>query len=279
MTVSEKKFGMHEACLAEEISPFDYEQKFIKINTNQDLSARNVAELARTVTPVLEKITCSSLDIEKDIKDFIRYVENSPAADHRGSTQAGSLLWLYLISKNLKPSVLVESGVLVGTSLHCFRYACPNAKIHAFDINLKRLLFEDDSINFHEMDWSQVEVEAESENDFCFFDDHINNALRIVQAHERGFKNLVFDDSPNIGELHKFRYPGVPTVPMIVSENLKDGDCLEWFHVPTEKHLRYTFKEEHVQAARDLIDFVVRIPNIQACSSLNVGIQHFVRLK
>ena len=152
MTVSEKKFGMHEACLAEEISPFEYEQKFTKLNTNEDLTARNVAELARTVTPVLEKITGTSIGVENDIKEFMGYVENSPAADHRGSTQAGSLLWLYLISKNLNPKVLVESGVLVGTSLHCFRHSCPDAQIYAFDINLKRLMFEDDSINFHEMD-------------------------------------------------------------------------------------------------------------------------------
>lgn len=117
-------------------------------------------------------------------------------------------------------------------------------------------------------------MRAKSPNDLCCFDDHINNALRIRQACERGFQNLIFDDAATLGELHKFRYPGLPTVPMLV-----DGDSVRWYHEPAEKHLEYRYTEEHVHGAKALIEFACRISNLEPLTSLHTGLQYFVRLK
>lgn len=273
----DRKFSMQDTSLTKKIEAFSYYQEpFLRFSCNKRLQDTNIKLLDNFVSKFIGEITGkSNLSLQKDIHEFMAYIGTNPALSYQGVTSHGSLLWLFLIARCLQPKTLVESGIYRGSSLHCFRQAIPQANIFAFDLNLKPLLVKDSSIKIWEKDWSEVEICAESENDLCYFDDHINNGLRIRQAFERGFKNLIFDDAPFLGTVHKFKYPGVPTVPMIL--NCEEGDVLQWCHA--NQCLQYSFREKDAYGAKDLIEFAQPIPAHQEFTSRMVGVQYFVKLK
>lgn len=111
------------------------------------------------------------------------------------------------------------------------RQACPLAEMHAFDIDLSRLVYNDESIQYHEHDWSEHDFgNVRDRSTLVFFDDHINQMRRIEESSERGFDTLIFDD--NLPVYHIYREIGaiVPTVDMIFDDDLEDGDEIEWLH-------------------------------------------------
>jgi hypothetical protein len=273
------KFSMHDTSLADEIEPFDRTGKAHYFEANSALGARHLERIDAAVSSFMKNIVDKQHSYREDIEAFDAYIATNPATGEYGTTSVGSLFWLFVIARNLNPSLIVESGVWFGSSLHCFRNACPAAQLYGFDLDFSRLKFADSAIHLVENDWSQSDIRANSSNDLCYFDDHINNALRIRQAYERGFRNLIFDDAATLGEVHKFRYPGLPTVPMLVEQELVDGDTLRWYHEPTEKYLEYRYAEEHTHGVKPLIDFACRIPNLEPLTSLPSGLQYFVRLK
>lgn len=211
-----------------------------------------------------------------DLEAFAQVAERNPAPEEKGATRANSLLWLFALCRCLRPEIVVESGAFAGRSLWTLRKAAPDALLYAYDVRLDRLAFRDESILYRKMDWSQDDVRAKSDFDLCYFDDHINNCLRIKQAQERGFRNLVFDDAPSVMNLGRFRFPGVPTAQMIMDNDLEEGDAVVWMR--GEETLRYTFAEAHTHGVRDLIERIAVLPDFVKYTGRD-GSDHFVYVR
>jgi predicted O-methyltransferase YrrM len=195
----------------------------------------------------------------------------------RGSTTPGGLLILYLIVRKLQPEVIVESGTFAGASLHALRKACPNADIWSFDTSFKPLRYRDVTIKYCECDWSmQAQPTARSDHDFVFFDDHIDNAKRIVEAHRRGFRYLLFDDAATFGQVSDYRFPGVPTIPMIMDPRAPRM-TVSWVYEGT--WLRYDHDPERCEQARRLVDLAAPIPDVRPAIGDHAGDKWLVRLK
>jgi len=142
---------------------------------------------------------------------------------------------------------------------------------------LRNLLSRFDGVDYREHDWGVDNVRAESHSDLCFFDDHINNCLRIRQSYDRGFRHVIVDDSPDLGEIHKFRYPAVPTVSMIEKGKWSDGDTVDWNW--NGRRLRYTFRIADTFGAKDLVKAVRRFPSIKHLTGMEDAFHYYVRLK
>lgn len=222
---------------------------------------RLYSALAEYLNKTLEK-TVGVAGRKLSAEDLIRFIElnrKNPVTSEKGVTNDNTLLWLYALTKFIEPEIVVESGVYHGKSLWLLRQAAPNATIYAFDINLKNLKFRDNSIKFYENDWSTIGITGGPKT-LCYFDDHINNCLRIKQAFERKFVHLVFDDSPCTTNLKHFRYPGVPTAQMLLDEWLRDGDELIWIYNDTP--VRYIYRESHTREARNIVNFILPLPSL-----------------
>ena len=66
------------------------------------------------------------------------------------------------------------------------------------------------------------------ERSIIFFDDHINQARRIQEAHRRGFKWAFFDDNVTPEQFYRVGIPPLPTIDMLYNYRLKDGDTITW---------------------------------------------------
>jgi hypothetical protein len=133
-------------------------------------------------------------------------------------------LSLYVIAACLAPELIVESGVWKGLSSFVLSSAAPHARFLAFDVSLGRLQHRSAGVEYHECDWTSVDIKAPS-NSLAFFDDHQSQAARIIEAHARGFRNLIFDDSWPIFAVARSAWPSVD---MVIDEELRLGTKAQW---------------------------------------------------
>ena len=216
-----------------------------------------------------------------DVHDIIDEFFDSFAEKHwnksfplHGSTSFGGLFSLYFVTKKVAPRVVIESGVFVGASLHALRNAAPGAKIFAYDLDFGPLQYRDDSITYVNSDWMEDE-NCDGDGGLVFFDDHINNATRLVQARQRGLRYAIFDDAPEMGEINSYRYPGAPTIPMIQDPEMPDFS-IAWHH--GDNMLQYVHDSHSCRLARATIDKAIRLPRLN-CLGLAVGHKWLVRLR
>jgi len=268
---------MHSVSKVQDIGPAVPEPPFVTYRANSALHARNMEELLGCVREFITTIGLSPTVSMGDLDDYFRAMSRNHAFGILGTTPGNGTVWLFLIARQLQPKIIVESGVYRGSSLFTFRQAVPEAKITAFDVSFANLLSRLEGVDYREHDWGLDNIRAERRSDFCFFDDHINNCLRIRQSYDRGFRHVILDDSPDLGEIHKFRYPAAPTVSMIEKSKWSDGDTVEWNW--NGRRLRYTFRIADTFGAKDLIKTVHRFPSIKHLTGMEDAFHYYVRLK
>ena len=269
--------AMCAASLVEDVGMAVPAPSFMKYQANPELRARKMEEMltcARGFMATAGLPVAASMD---DLNAYFQTMGRNRAFDEEGATAGNGTIWLFLLAKALNPQVVVESGIYYGSSHFTLRQAAPQAKMYAFDISFRYLVSRLDGVDYRERDWGGDDVRAESPSDFCFFDDHTNNCMRIRQAYDRGFRHVVVDDSPDLGELHEFRCPAVPSISMIENDKWADGDRLEWnWH---GRRLRYTFRIADTYGAKDVIEAAYRFPSLRRWTGMDDALHYYVRLK
>lgn len=272
--------GMQAQALEHPVETHEYAaDSFGLAKTSPALRARLVQRLSEDVAVFIkdELGILSRPTIEQDVLDFYRLLKRNPARQEtKGSTQDGLNLWLHLIVRQLQPQIIVESGTLVGRSLYTLKQASTSAEIHSFDISYFKLLFKDNSIEYHEYDFSNSDIKCQGIG-FAYFDDHINNGRRIREAYDKGIKYVVFDQCAQVGAVHPYRYPGLPSAIMIADGTLEEGDVIEW--IWKEQKLRYQFSTEHTYGAEKLIEFAKPLPSLEDWMGERPGHAVFVKLR
>jgi hypothetical protein len=210
-----------------------------------------------------------------------------------GGVGENDFIVLRSLAEVVQPSHYIESGVFVGSSLYAF-HSCPAVqRIWAIDPDLSNLKYSDktpgrtsyiDSQDFSEIDFGEL-----PKNTIAYFDDHINTMNRILQAHRKGIRILVFDDSEGFHGISQRIYPAVPSIGMLRNcDVLRAGDRMvwsvarriganrnkgplhkarnlwrQWLRQP--KQVSMTITEEmltQMSQARDRIDRIIPLPNL-----------------
>jgi hypothetical protein len=125
------------------------------------------------------------------------------------------------------------------------------------------------NVEYGQDDWtSRVLTRSVTKNGLCYFDDHVDQAKRLIEAHARGFRYAIFDDDfPVTAFAHMAPRPRVlPKVEFVLDDSLLDGDLLKWTLDGTRQEWRVDRK--YLDRARQTIEATERLPN----SSLITGI-------
>jgi 3-hydroxyacyl-CoA dehydrogenase len=192
---------------------------------------------------------------------FFALYEGRPVADNAGGSGINDSLALFLVASLAAPRLIVESGVHKGHGTWLLRQACPDAVIHAFDIDLGGLVHRDPAARYHEGDWSAAALgPVEGERALAVFDDHVNQCRRVREAHERGFRLAVFDDNFPADQLYATGTPPLPTLAMLLDPDCMPGTELRWLR--RGKPRAYTYTEEDTYGAAGLIDRAVMLPDL-----------------
>lgn len=233
---------------------------------------RLVAELSEAAAEVWDlnltrRLAVGSDVLERTVEDFLDVYKHRPVVDNRGGSGFHNCFWLFLIARVLRPSLIVESGVWRGQTTWLLHQASPDSTLHGFDIDLRKAPPPAASVHYHEMDWSTYDFgEVDPADHLCFFDCHVNQARRVREAYERGFRLLLFDDNPPTHKLAAFGVPGVPTIDMVMESRPEPGEAIEWVWRGQPRRYVYDPADEH--GARDLIARYTVLPDVGKVSGL-----------
>lgn len=195
------------------------------------------------------------------VERFLPLYDDRPVRDNSGGSGFNDSLALYAVASLAAPALIVESGVHKGHATWLFRQACPDASIHAFDIDFGHLVCRDPAAHYEMCDWSQVTVgPIDPTASLAFFDDHVNQCRRVREAYDCGFRLLVFDDNYPADQLYATGVPPVPTLAMLYDTDLAPGTELRWLR--RGKPRTYTYNPDDTYGAADLIDRAVTLPDL-----------------
>jgi hypothetical protein len=198
----------------------------------------------------LSDLAGSDFDLDSEVDRFFTLYSSRPFHDNTGGSGFHNAFWLFLFVRALNPQLIVESGVLKGHTSWLFEQACPGATILGFDIDLSNLQHRAGRIQFHEHDWSRYRFDSvDPGKSLVFFDCHVNHARRILEAHERGFRHILFDDDPPAHKLYGYGLPGFPTASMVCGGPPPEGSELSWCWQGKEISYRFD-RQEWAEAAK-----------------------------
>lgn len=202
---------------------------------------------------------------------FAEIYDTRPVRDNSGGSGFNDSLWLFVLGRAFAPSWIVESGVHKGHSTWILRQACPDAKIFSFDITLKNIQYVDDNTEYFERDWGDWENPPglDPARALIFFDDHIDQARRLVEAAGRGFSTAIFDDNFAAEHLYATGGPPVPTLAMVTDPELATVPEIEWTR--SGKLYRYAVDREALAEARSLIEHYEVMPDLAQITRFPLG--------
>jgi hypothetical protein len=158
--------------------------------------------------------------------------------------------------------LIIESGVWKGQTTWLLERACPEASIHGFDLDLG---YVDQSryqkAVFHASDWFGYDLpEGMDDGTLVFFDCHVNHAKRIIEAHSKGIRRLVFDDNLPLHKLYIDGSPGIPTADMVYNWPENGPTQIEFVHKGTR--IIGKIDLDQVRQARKMVKKHVVFPNV-----------------
>ena len=207
---------------------------------------------------VLPSDAPSAADI---VEAFETVYARRPLRDNAGGTMRNSSTWLFVISRLLAPSTVVESGTFMGHSSWLMCEAVPEARVITFDVMREDGRLRDKRIDYRLGDWSDArDLETLPPDTLCVFDDHISHRLRLEQAHARSVKLALVDDDYDATTLYATGSPPVPTVAMLTDPSLSAGTECVWER--PGKRYRYAVSDEDRRAGADLIAWTEPMPDL-----------------
>jgi hypothetical protein len=191
---------------------------------------RQDAGIAATMSLFLEASgLCKGIrseTIAEHVAEFRRLYAGAPITQNNYGMNFPGGLALFVISRCLNPKIIVESGVYRGLSSYLLAKAAPTARIAAFDPRLNEVQYRTPRVAYHPCDWMQIEIACEGDG-LAFFDDHQSQARRVIEAHGRGFRHLIFDDSWPLETIMGCGYPPMPSIDMVMGK-IAIGERLTW---------------------------------------------------
>lgn len=191
---------------------------------------------------------------------FHRYAER-PVRDNAGGSGFNDALWLFVAARAIAPSQIVESGTHRGFSAWVLRQACPQAPLSTFDVDTSKVEWSDPNVTVTQGDWStHVAADPANAETLAFFDDHINHARRVAEAHARGFRWLLVDDNFRATQVYATGGPPLPSLAMLFDPELNDGDEVAWTR--NGKDYRWIYRTMEEYGARELIAGYHPLPDL-----------------
>jgi hypothetical protein len=191
--------------------------------THRPTSPREVSRLLDAAASHLaQDLAASGLSTDEDVRALVEHfwhlIPQAPVRQRRGGSGFNGALQLYVAMRVLQPRFVIESGVFRGLTTWIIRQACPEAAIFCHDPDLSGLQYRDARARYSREDWSSADWSMlDPATTVAFFDDHVSQARRVVEARARGLTRLLFDDDVAAHRIHSHGGPAHPTIAMITA--------------------------------------------------------------
>lgn len=247
-----------DLCLTRHARDFDFRLD------DPRLLNRMLLTLADAIDGWLDRQTLferSHFDAEAMTSDFYKQYVQTPFRDRIGGSRFNNLLWLCAISRAKRPSVIIDSGTHKGASAWALKFGWPQADVYSFDIDLSRLSLRERGVEYIESDWGSFDFGERAADGLCYFDDHVDQAKRLIEASNKGFQLLIFDDDFSVQSVAEMAHRGeaLPKIEFLLDDELRDFSEIVW----QAGRSRFSWKVDanYLNHARSLIADTERLPD------------------
>ena len=141
--------------------------------------------------------------IIRELPHFIKVFEKRPYVENPDGTKFAHQFAVWCTVRKLKPLHIIESGIYHGFLSRVLRQAAPKAQLIFIDPN-PPLVYKDNHSDtmyitnknfkdFKDFDWASLNLDFN--RTLIYFDDHQSGLVRTLQAYNRGFRYIMFDDN------------------------------------------------------------------------------------
>jgi hypothetical protein len=203
-----------------------------------------------------------SFDFETSVELFYDEYLKSPFRHDFGGSRYNNLLWLYVFAKAYRPTAIIDSGTYWGASAWALSLGASEIPIHSFDIDLSRLKLHAKGVTYHESDWTEFDhASLNLSRGLVYFDDHVDQAKRLIEASERRYPFAIFDDDFPVTAFAPFAHEGhaLAKVEFVLDDDLRRQDEIAWI----SRGKRFVWKIDHpkLERARAVISATDRVAN------------------
>ena len=142
---------------------------------------------------------------EQDLRYFLNHIFTDTYKYNNGGMKSPDLFTFHFALKKIQPDVVIESGVFNGLSTKLIRQTlgehviiiCLDPReipIHGFKDQNKNTIYFTGNNNFK--DFNDLDLRKyKNKKMLAFFDDHQNQAQRLLQSNNKNIKHLFFNDN------------------------------------------------------------------------------------
>jgi hypothetical protein len=211
------------------------------------------------------------IDVRREVRDFYAAYLSSPFRETAGGSRFNKLLWLALLAKALRPTLVIDSGTYRGASAWALSLGAPDATILSFDIDLSRLQLRQPNCEYFQYDWSRHDLASfDLSRSLCYFDDLVDQVRRLLEAKARRIPFAIFsDDYPVSCFANATPSPArLPKLEFIDDPSLEHGDVLEWTW--REAPRRWIVDQRYLAQGRAAIKAAERLPDLGTITGIRV---------
>lgn len=210
-----------------------------------------------------------SFDASQATENFFQQWIGTPFKSQQGGSRFNNLLWLHLIAKAYRPTLVVDSGTFEGASAWALASGAPSSTVLSFDISLQNLRRRATNVRYMEHDWKEFDLSNfDRSRMLCYFDDHVDQVRRLIEASDRGCELAIFDDDYPLTSFYAMApNPDVlPKIEFALDPELHENQKIEWLTRTGPQS--YIVHIKYFEKARAKIAKTGRLPN----TSLITGI-------
>lgn len=219
-------------------------------------------------------------DLTTEIASFYEAFLRSPFRLQLGESRYNNCLWLFLLARILQPQLIIDSGTYTGASAWSLSRGAPEAKVVSFDIDLSNLKQRAPGVEYVEADWTTFDLAPYAgQRILAYFDDHVDQARRLLEAHARRIPVTIFDDDFTLGAFPAMAHDGaaLPKLEFVLDESLKDGEEVVWRSRGSRQGWR--IDRAYLDRARATIRATERLPNTSLVTGIHQTPYRIVTLK
>jgi hypothetical protein len=170
-------------------------------------------------------------DLPSVVRMFYEAYLESGFRRNPGGSRFNNLLWLHLLARSFRPSTIIDSGTFTGASAWALSSGAPAAEVLSFDLDMSRVIHRRPGVRYLAHDWVNTDFAPyDLSRALCYFDDHVDQAQRALQAHALGIGYLIFDDDFPCTSFPAMAHGGsaLPKISFAIDQRLEGIDELAW---------------------------------------------------
>ena len=204
----------------------------------------------------------------------------SPFRDQGGGSRFNNLLWLHLLARVSRPTLIVDSGTYRGASAWALASGAPGCPVLSFDLDLAAIALRAPGVVYVQSDWTAHDFAGHDlAGGIAYFDDHVDQGARLSQAAERGIGRLVFDDDFPLTSFASMAHDGaaLPKIEFVLDRSLDQVDEVTWRSRGRE--FRWPVNHARLAEVRAKIAATERLPNTSLITGIHQTPYRLVRAR